>query len=145
MNYKDRKRYEELSLLREKYKSYETEDDGYDDELIQQCVLYARDEDSFKLNEKQREIAIELIQLKLLRFKFYEEYEPWIAEAIQEYIGFYDYEITLNEEERSLKQRYLSEKYGRRERLEREREEEEERAKRSRIAACLGPGFTIDW
>lgn len=145
LNYKDRKRYEELSLLREKYKSYETEDDGYDDELIQQCVLYARDEDSFKLNEKQREIAIELIQLKLLRFKFYEEYEPWIAEAIQEYIGFYDYEITLNEEERSLKQRYLSEKYGRRERLEREREEEEERAKRSRIAACLGPGFTIDW
>ncbi len=141
LNKKDRARYDELREIAAKYSEnyyyFETEDDGYDDEMIMRCVRSVRDEDFFKLDEKQRQIAIELLELELLELKrdeetLYIDIRPFLRK-----FSLYELHIDLFDNERRLKYRYLKMKYGRRERLRKEREEEE-RKRRSRIAACLG-------
>ena len=147
LNTTDAARWYELKPLGIRYggKDYyfETEDDGYDDEMIMRCIRNIRDEDSFKLDERQRQIAIELLELELFEIERKERvWEMDITPYLRKF-ALHELHISLDKEKR-LKRRYLEMKYGRRERLRKEREEEE-RKRRSRIAACLGPGFTIDW
>lgn len=141
LNKKDRARYDELRDIAAKYKGnchyFETEDDGYDDEMIKRCVRNVRDEDFLKLDEKQRQIAIELLELELLELKSDEETLGVDIRPFLRKFSLYELHIDLFDNERRLKHRYLKMKYGRRERLRKEMEEEE-RKRRSRIAACLG-------
>ncbi len=109
---------------------FETEQDGHNDPAIEKCTRYlfwANDEDIYNLDEKQHAIVMDLVELDLLNSEITE-----LLENIRQ-----GHVLTKAENEKILKWRYLKMKYGRQERLT---------ARQRRInAACLGPGFTIDW
>ena len=141
LNATDAARWYELKPLATKYCGncyyFETEDDGYDDEMIMRCIRNIRDEDSFKLDERRRQIAIELLELELFEIKWRERAFGCDVTPDLRKFALRELPISLPDKEMLLKRRYLKMKYGRRERLRKEREEEE-RKRRSRIAACLG-------
>ena len=140
----DQCRLTELSVLNQKYacsKKYkywlETTEDGHDDYLIQRCFYSLKDEDSFKLNETQRKITIDLIELSILNLE-YIKLNQLMHQHIRSILSPQKVKKLIPEDfEKMIKWRYLKMKYGRQERLA---------AKKRRIdAACLGPGFSIDW
>lgn len=149
---KDKKaRLNALIILRNKYVCsgryeyyFESDDDGSSDALIQRYISSLNDKDSYCLDERQRQIAMDLIELQLLNENYFE-----LNERKKEYIysvKYHDpkYEIPASVFEKVLKWRYLNMKYGRQKRLEAEERERKAR-QRSIDAACLCPGFTIDW
>ncbi len=133
----ERAKMHELAERRDLYRKdgrfeyyFETEQDGHNDPAIEMCTRYlfwAKDEDILNLNEKQHAIAMDLVELNLLNSDIIE-----LRDKFQQ-----GHTLTRAESDKVLKWRYLRMKYGRQERLA---------AQRRRItAACLGPGFTIDW
>lgn len=113
-----------------RYKYYfETDDDGSSDVLIQRCITSLNDKDSFCLDERQRKIAMDLIELQLLNENCFE-----LNERKKEYIYSVKYQnpkyaIPAAVFEKVLKWRYLNMKYGRQKRLEAEEREKKGEAK----------------
>lgn len=143
--------FKELIKLRNKYVCsgrceyyLETDDDGGNDSLIQYVVSTYDDNASFRLNERQRKIAMDLIELQLLNVERKELDEKRKKHIWWVKLQLPKCEISAADFEKVLKWRYLSMKYGRQKRLK--AEERENKAKQRRIdAACLGGGFSIDW
>lgn len=131
--------------LTERYEYYfETNDDGFDDPLIQRYISTLNDIDTFYLSEKQKEIAMDLIELQLLNETSKELDDLSAKRNCSIRYSEPSLKISTADEERILKWRYLNMKYGRQKRLEAKERERKEK-QRSIDAACLGPGFTIDW
>ena len=151
LNASEEARFKELIKLRNKYVCsgryeyyLEADDDGGNDSLIQHVVSTYDDNASFSLNERQRKIAMDLIELHFLNVERKELDEKRKKHIWWVKLQLPKCELSAADFEKVLKWRYLSMKYGRQKRLAKQKLEEESLQRRI-DAACLGPGFTIDW